>query len=216
VRGKVGPVRYYLYLSQAKLDMLFDQIPQKVLPRLVTEAKVDLKVVGVSVQRPGAELTRYNRLDIVEGYLAQEYDIGWMTEPSFWFRGDLGLRVSVTRSGAGPVFMTGSDDNLVVALVGSAHHVIGNEHAASPDLRMSGSWLPALQALLRQETPDALDDGETLRDTLAFSRRVTGPATWCEFLARRLMHGSVTDEDGREWEVVIGTPLYVAMSEDAG
>jgi hypothetical protein len=123
-------VRYYLYLSQAKLDMLFDQIPQKALPRLVTEAKVDLKVVGVLVQRPGAELTRYNRLDIVEGYLAQEYDIGWMTEPSFWFRGDLGLRISVTRNGKGPVFMTGSDGNLVVALVGSAHHVIGNEHAS--------------------------------------------------------------------------------------
>lgn len=39
-------MRYYLYLSDAKLDMLFEQIPQKLLPRLVTEAKVDLKVVS--------------------------------------------------------------------------------------------------------------------------------------------------------------------------
>jgi hypothetical protein len=209
-------VRYYLYVSQAKLDMLFEQIPQKILPRLVTEAKVDLKVVGVSLRRAGAELTRYHRLDIVEEYLAQEYDIGWMTEPSFWFRGDLGLRMSVTSSGNGPVFMTGSDGDLVVALVGSARHVIGQEHASSPDLRLGGSWLPALQALLRQETMDSLDDGETLRDTLTFSRRLAGPATWCEFLARRLMHGTVTDEDGRQREVVIGTPLYVAMSEDTG
>jgi hypothetical protein len=209
-------VRYYVYVSQAKLDMLFEQIPQKVLPRLVTEAKVDLKVVGVSLQRSGTELTRYHRLDIVEEYLAQEYDVGWMTEPSFWFRGDLGLRMSVTANGRGPVFMTGTDGNLVVALVGSAHHVLGNDHASSPDLRMGGSWLPALQALLRQESTDSLDDRETLRDTFAFSRRVTGPATWCEFLAKRLMHGTATDEDGRQWEVVIGTPLYVAMSEDAG
>lgn len=209
-------MRYYLYVSQAKLDMLFGQIPQKVLPRLVTEAKVDLKVVGVSVQRPGAELTRYHQLDIVEEFLAEEYDIGWMTEPSFWFRGDLGLRISVTRNGTGPVFMTGSDDNLVVALVGSAHHVIGQEHSSTPDLRTGGSWLPALQALLRQENTDTLNDQKTLRDTLLFSRQVTGPATWCEFLARRLMHGTVADRDGREWEVVIGTPLYVAMSEDAG
>jgi hypothetical protein len=209
-------MRYYLYVSQAKLDMLFDQIPRKVLPRLLTEARVDLKVVGVSLQRAATELTRYDRLEIVEEYLAGEYDIGWMTESSFWFRGDLGLRISVTRNGNGPVFMTGQDGDLVVALVGSAHHVIGQEHT-SPDLRMGGSWLPALQALLRQESvnPHALDERDTLRETMEFSKQVTGPATWCEFLARQLMRGTVTRRDGREQEVVIATPLYVAMSEEA-
>lgn len=210
-------MRYYLYVSQSKLDMLFEQIPRKVLPRLVTEAKVDLKVVGLAVQRPGAELTRYQQLDIVEEYLAQEYDIGWMTEPSSWFRGDLGLRISVAHENRGPVFMTGTDGDLVVALVGSTHHVIGQQHT-SQDLRLGGSWLPALQALLRQETESthALDDQDTLRETLMFSRKVTGPATWCEFLARQLMRGTVTDRDGRRWEIVIATPLYVAMAEDAG
>lgn len=210
-------MRYYLYVSQAKLDMLFDQIPRKVMPRLVTEAKLDLKVVGVSLQRPGGELTRYHRLDIVEEYLAQEYDIGWMTEPSFWFRGDLGLRISVAHEGRGPMLMAGTDHDLVVVLIGSAHHVIGQEHTTQ-DLRMSGSWLPALQALLRHGTtnPHALDEQDTYRDTLAFVRKVTGPTTWCEFLARQLMRGTVTDHDGRELEIVIGTPLYVAMSEDAG
>lgn len=210
-------MRYYLYLSQTKLDMLFEQIPRKLLPRLVTGAKVDLKVVGVSLQRSGGELTWYDRLDIVEEYLAQEYDIGWMTEPSFWFRGDLGLRISVTPNGRGPVFMTGVDGDLVVALVGSAHHVIGHEHT-SPELRVGGSWLPALQALLRHgaENPGALDDQDTIRETVSFAGRVTGPATWCEFLARQLMRGTVTGPGGRKRDVVIATPLYVAMSEDPG
>jgi hypothetical protein len=211
-------MRYYLYVSQAKLDMLFDQIPQKVMPRLVTEAKLDLKVVGVSLQRPGGELTRYHRLDIVEEYLAQEYDIGWMTEPSFWFRGDLGLRISVARDDGGPMLMAGTDGDLVVALIGSAHHVIGQEHTAQ-DLRLrGGSWLPALRTLLKHGTrdPHALDDQDTFRDTLSFVRTVGGPATWCEFLARQLLRGTVTDHDGRQLEIVIGTPLYVAMSEDAG
>jgi hypothetical protein len=209
-------VRYYLYVSEAKLDMLFDQIPQTVVPRLVSEAKVDLKIVGVSVRRAGGELNRYNRLDIVEEYLAREYDIGWMSESSFWFRGDLGLRISVTGNGKGPVFMTGSDGDLVVALIGSAQHVIGHEHT-SPDLR-PGSWLPALQTLLRHgsKNPGALHDLDTLGDTLEFSRRVTGPRTWCEFLAKQLMRGTVTGRDGREREVVIGTPLYVAMSGNTG
>ncbi|MFI8992673.1 DUF7019 family protein [Streptomyces sp. NPDC053542] len=219
-------MRYYLYLSDAKLDMLFEQIPRKLLPRLVTEAKVDLKVVSFSVQRPQTELSRYDRLEIVEAYLEREYDVGWMTEPAFWFRGESGLRVSGADGAGGPVLMTGTDSDPVVVLIGSAHHVMGGEQP-SPELgRVGHSWLPSLHRLLENsrpgprsmETPSldtrSLDDRGTLRDSLAFAQQATGPAIWCEFLARQLMRGTVTGEEGRTREVVIGTPLYVAMCDE--
>ncbi|MFC8246166.1 DUF7019 family protein [Streptomyces chartreusis] len=59
-----------------------------------------------------------------------------------------------------------------------------------------------------------LTDGRILHDVTAFSSRVAGPATWCEFLARQLMRGSAVGPDGRTLDVVIGTPLYVAMSDE--
>ncbi|WP_425264437.1 DUF7019 family protein, partial [Streptomyces atriruber] len=35
-----------------------------------------------------------------------------------------------------------------------------------------------------------------------------------EFLARRLLHSTVTGRDGRQVEIVVGTPLYVAMADE--
>ncbi|MFD3584517.1 DUF7019 family protein [Streptomyces sp. NPDC058683] len=226
-QGVTG-VRYYLYVSEAKLDMLFEQIPQKLLSRLATEAKVDLKVVSVAVQKAArAEPGTYGRLDVVERYLEREYDIGWMTEPTSWFRGDLGLRIAGYGSATGPVFMTGQEGRTVVALIGSAHHLVGHRVQAE-GIPVGHSMLPSLFRLLR-ETPEdwprreptavsgrdyPANDREALRQVLDFSAHLTEPATYCEFLARRLLRGTATDENGQEWEVVIGTPLYVAMAED--
>lgn len=62
-------MRYYIYVSTAKVDMLYEQIPPKLLQRLVVEAKVDLKVLSVSVQSARTDASRYERLDLVEAYL---------------------------------------------------------------------------------------------------------------------------------------------------
>ncbi|MFE6743889.1 DUF7019 family protein [Streptomyces tubercidicus] len=215
-------MRYYIYVSRAKIDMLFDQIPRKLLPRLVTEARADLKVVSLSVQQPRVEPTLYDRLNVVEAHLDREYDIGWMTESGFWFRGESGMRIAVAGDAGSPMLMTGMDDDVVVALIGSSHHLVGREAPSSELGRVGHSWLPSLHSLLEEARTDpesvgrhAGDDLGTLDDVLEFSSRVTGPATWCEFLARQLMRSTVIAPDGRLRDVVIGTPLYVAMSDEA-
>ncbi|MFJ4689647.1 DUF7019 family protein [Streptomyces sp. NPDC088789] len=214
-------MRYYLYVSRAKVDMLFGQIPQKLLPRLVTEARADLKVLSVSVQQPREEPTLYDRLNVVETHLDREYDIGWMTEPAQWFRGESGLRTSVTGRPDSPVLMTCVDENVVVALIGSSHHIVGREEPPAELGRVGHSWLPALHELLEESRADrgtldaeALDAEGTVRDVLDFTQHATGPATWCEFLARQLLRGRATGPDGRERDVVVATPLFVAMSDE--
>ncbi|MCG0289362.1 SAVMC3_10250 family protein [Streptomyces sp. PSAA01] len=203
-------MRYYLYVSRAKVDMLFGQIPRKLLPRLVTEARADLKVLSVSVQQPREEPTLYDRLNVVETYLDREYDIGWMTEPAQWFCGESGLRMAVTGRPGSPVLMTYVDEDIVVALIGSSHHLVGREEPPAELGRVGHSWLPALHELLEQSQAGR----GTVRDVLDFAQHATGPATWCEFLARQLLRGRATGPDGRERDVVIATPLYVAMSDE--
>lgn len=219
-------MRYYIYLSAVKVDMLYAQIPPKLLRRLAVEAKVDLRVLSVAVQSVRADTTAYDRLDLVEAYLDREFDVSWMSEPTAWFRGDLGLRIAGYGESNSPTLMTGRDGDVVVALIGSAHHLIG--YQASPDMAGIGySGLPSMFRLLQDIPPEwehqfnsrwhtRMPNRESVtHEAVHFAESLTVPPVYCEFLARQLMRGTVTLEDGRVLTVVIGTPLYVAMSDRA-
>lgn len=205
-------MRYYLYVSGTKLDMLYEQIPPKLLKRLAVEAKVDLKVLSVAVQSPRADVTSYDKLDLVEAYLEREFDVGWMTEPRPWFRGDLELRVAGYGSPEGPTFMTGRDGDTVIALIGSAHHLLG-QRTAPETIQASYSMLPSLFRLL-DDTPGREHGQDPAHDVLEFAELMTEPPVYGEFLARRLLHGTATGRDGRQVDIVVGTPLYVAMADE--
>ncbi|CAM5651825.1 hypothetical protein SALBM135S_05133 [Streptomyces alboniger] len=205
-------MRYYLYVSGTKLDMLYEQIPPKLLKRLAVEAKVDLKVLSVAVQSPRADTTTYDRLDIVEAYLEREFDVSWMTEPRPWFRGDLELRIAGYGTPDGPTFMTGRDGDTVIALVGSARHLLG-QRTAPETIQASYSMLPSLFRLL-EDTPGRAHSRDAAHQVLGFAETLTEPPVYGEFLARRLLHGTATGRDGRQVDVVVGTPLYVAMADE--
>ncbi|MEU6994650.1 SAVMC3_10250 family protein [Streptomyces sp. NPDC046465] len=219
-------MRYYFYVSTAKVDMLYGQIPQKLLRRLAVEAKLDLKVVSLALQSTRSETTAYDQLDLVEAYLDREYDVSWVTEPAAWFRGEAALRVAGYGDPDGPTLMTGYDGDTVVALIGSARHLIG--HQASPEMKQVGfSGLPGLFRLL-QDAPPEWDRQFDVRfrgrmpsrtsiteNVLHCAESLTVPPMCCEFLARQLLRDTVTRADGREVTVVVGTPLFVAMSDRA-
>ncbi|WP_447040601.1 DUF7019 family protein [Streptomyces sp. DSM 118878] len=205
-------MRYYLYVSGTKLDMLYEQIPPKLLKRLAVEAKVDLKVLSVAVQSPRADVTSYDKLDLVEAYLEREFDVSWMTEPRPWFRGDLELRVAGYGSPEGPTFMTGRDGDTVIALIGSAHHLLG-QRTAPETIQRSYSMLPSLFRLL-DDTPGRPHGRDAAHDVLEFAESLSEPPVYSEFLARRLLHGTATGRDGRQVDIVVGTPLYVAMADE--
>ncbi|MER5932466.1 SAVMC3_10250 family protein [Streptomyces sp. NPDC002054] len=230
-------LRYYEYVSEAKVQMLFDQIPPKLLSKLAAEVDIDLKILGVSLQKAQTEATLYSRLELVEEYLDRNYEITWMTEPGSWFRGELNLRTAtyqeVDGQVGGPLFMMGQADRTLVALIGSSHHRIGGR----PQEAIGGySTLPALFRLLRQEAPEeplnvqgyapdyeAEESAAVMYDVMVFARHLLGrpppgfeAALPCEFLARRLLRGTATDPRGTgdRVDVVVGTPLYVAQRDD--
>jgi hypothetical protein len=221
-------VRFYTYVSEAKLDMLFGQIPPKMVSRLSAEAKVDLKVISLTVHKDRTEADMYGRLEIVEAYLDRIHEISWMTQPSAWFRGECDLRMSgYGRASDAPVLMTGREGSTVVVLIGSAHHLIGQR--VSPESATVGhSMLPSLFRLVQQAVDDRLvtaPDGIPRRESAAekeqmlhqvvqLGRGLRGPGSPSDFLARRLLSGVVTDGQGEQLDVVVGTPLYVALLGD--
>ncbi|MEU6124868.1 SAVMC3_10250 family protein [Streptomyces sp. NPDC047123] len=217
-------MRYYLYVSTTKVDMLYGQIPQKLLRRLAVEAKLDLKVVSLALQSPRPDTTTYDQLDLVEAYLERECDVSWMTEPTAWFRGEAALRVAGYGDADGPTLMTGFDGDTVVALIGAARHLIG--HQASPEMKqLSFSGLPGLFRLLQDSPPEwerqfegrfmgrMPSRGSITENVLRYAESLTVPPMYCDFLARQLLRDTVRRADGREVTIIVGTPLFVAMSD---
>lgn len=219
-------MRYYTYVSDAKLDMLYDQIPSKLLSRIVAELKLDVKVISVSIRERQTDATRFGKLAVVESYIDRHFDVGTVSDPAPWFRGQLNLRSGVYGDEpSGLLYFSGMQDGVLVALIGSAHHLIGQRSAPS-EIQVSYSRTPALFALLRRspidgsrtdgqnqtEETDADDDQRALAEVRDFAEAIRGVREPGEFLARRLLHGPVTDSEAPVKTVLLGTPLYVALT----
>src|SRR5262245_26427302 len=92
-KRKGTPARYYVYISDAKVDMLYEQVPQGSLSRLASEVKVDLKVIGVTLkQAETPQPVRLAKLAIVERYLETGYPIGTIERPGSYFRGRMPMK----------------------------------------------------------------------------------------------------------------------------
>jgi len=219
-------VRYYSYISDAKLDMLYEQIPPKLLDRIAAELKLDIKVVSVSLKNDPSETTRYGKLNVVENYIERHFDVGTVAEPTPWFRGHLNMRSGIY--GDYPhslLYFSGRQEGVLVALIGSVHHLVGNS-AAPPDIPVPYSRLPALFDLLRRSQPgggsqrtDEDEDKRALSEVVEFAQALPGVREPCEFLARRLLHGPVTGSQPEASRpeakaILLGTPLYVALAGD--
>lgn len=219
-------VRYYTYVSDAKVDLLYGQIPPRPLSRIAGELKIDLKVLSVSVSLSQAEQTRYDRLKIVERYVRREYDVTAIENPGVWIEAQMNLR-SAFHGGRqdGMLFMTGCEGDTLVVLIGSAYHLVADR--SQPAVGESQSGLPALFALLERDPAERgvlaavkarfqgsspVRDEDALHSLLGLVDRATGPGEPCLFLSRRLYHGMAPRLDGPPVRTVIATPLYVALS----
>jgi len=234
--GGFGNMRYYVYVSDAKLELLLGQIPPKRLSRLAAEFTIDLKLVTMTVQTAAPpEATRYQRLAVVERAIERDEDVSGLEEPSVWFSGKLGLRSMIYGGeSTGLLLFTGMWNGTVIALIGSAHHLIGS--GAAPEavpIGYSGSMLPTFFTLLERDQAewddrhqvqesnrpltrrDRPSDQQSLQQVIDCAEQITGPRQGYEFLARRLLLGTRLDPDGWPVRVLIGTPLYVALSGES-
>lgn len=231
-RAAPSPLRYYEYVSDVKLDFLSGQVPEKLLSRLAAELKVDLKVISATISTVPNQTSRYDKLRVLEKYLERNEDIGDVADPALWFRGDLRLRSQVFGGlGTGLLLYVGAEGGTLVALIGSAHHLIGSgTEAPRSGIGYSGSSLPALFGVLRKDDAEWSErlvlaesnyplpareppgDQAALAEVVSWMSGLHGLPQSREFLARRLLRGTVTGRFGEPFDVVIGTPLYVALS----
>jgi hypothetical protein len=156
-------VKYYIYLSDAKLDMLYPQIPKSLLKRIASELNINLKLLGAEltagIKGEQSEETRYSKVRMVSKYIDENLHLGTVDSPGAYFKGTLPMKWGLlpgdnfytNTSETGVVYFGGFSDQTIVGLGGAAHHMIGNDKGLTQGA-FSYSQLPYLLEALGFES----------------------------------------------------------------
>jgi hypothetical protein len=223
-------LKYYIYVSDTKVDQLYNQIPKKLLREIAAELTVDLKPAGVGIsatfKKEQAQETRFSKLKIVVQYLEKHMlvDIGWVDAPGVYFKGTLPMFWGPlpTWDNTKVVYFGGSTQQTLLGLGGSAYHLIGQRGNAT--VGEPSSDLPSLVAVLSKELQlkfpnlDHFFDESAALDVIeVMAMRAKGTAQMLEFFAKRLAYDSGKLTPGRiqprQKPVLFGTPIYVALAD---
>ena len=231
-------IRYYLYVSDLKVDMLFEQMFAG--NKRTRRGKVSVKAGPVTgsceTETEDNGPDRDDKLRAIEDALVSENLVGTPQDPKEYFRGILPMRWGLyddhdTRPDQGPplVYFGGLDPTmpLVVGLGGSSVHVHGFQGATSTHSRSATptlvEWLLGGLAddqgqlgVLRQKAR-VFGDG-MLYEAIGIALHYLRPPTQqLEFLAKTLSVGTLYGLEHMigikgGTKVVLGTPLYVQQT----
>lgn len=229
-------MKYYVYISDAKVDMLYPQIPKSVLKKIASSLNIDLKLFGaelsVGIKNNQSDETRYAKARIVSEYIEKNLDVGTIDAPSTYFRGTLPMKwgpPSENKSVVGSrdmVYFGGFTKHTILGLAGSMGHVISSDKGST--FIIGVSHLHALFNILASEPQKPIsvlpDTEESYYIDMAFlgvmrqTWEMRGPKQQVEFLAKTLLQGPLAYPFHSSYEatqsyVVLGTPIYVAIAD---
>jgi hypothetical protein len=218
--------RYYLYISDSKVDMLLPQIDPTFPRKHTSELSLSfLKIFGARRSTESSAGTeRIARLERVVRHLHDHGNLGSADEPGQFFWGLLPMQWGPFDSHPSLVYFGGRTEHTIVGLGGSCHHMLGSAVDPTPGHVSTTSLLPSLLDGLatHPEIKDvfgAMGDGPEEAERAALqvvhcaNADLRGPAQNVEFVAKRLLHGPSPYPEGDphgDISVLLGSPLYVA------
>jgi len=210
-------IKYYIYISDTKVDMLFAQIPINILKKISAELSINLGVFNVTLRENQSEQTRFDKVHVVSNYINQHLDVGDVDHPQTYFKASVAMQWGALFGGSDQnfVYFAGKTDQTIFGLGGSTQHMIGEQKGQSPG---ANSFTPSILAALKKldihsdfpvSSHDVQISGDPLRlVATATGWRELGPEEPLEFLAKKLVEGSLDST-----HVLLGTPIYVAYGE---
>lgn len=225
-------MRYYVYISDAKVDMLLPQVPGAIQQKIAAKLGFDLKLLSGSLSTERSTLdTRVARLEAVEDYIRSLGDQAIWPGAAPWIVGET-MATSMDIGDHAVLFIADERDS-ILALGGSAHHLIGATAAHETslpfshfphlrrvlrDLAEEGSvWVLTLPAdLLAQHPGQGVAEGfqAWVDIILALCERVNEPRQRIQFLAKRLASSETFKRHGvKRCHVTLASPLYVALAQ---
>lgn len=202
-------IKYYIYVSSTKVRMLYDQVPRSVSQGHAVTGKLSL----------------FSKATLVCDHLRTSSLVGTVADGRAYFYGSLAMNWGVIREYAAEIVFFGGDSaGTLVALVGSVNSLVGSPRTAvesghhldyylfrfftAIEERPEPSWLE-LNTEVRTAIGSTYGD-RGIQSFNHFMARVPHEAQRVEFVARAIVSH---DDNGRR--LVIGSPIYVALGDNA-
>src|SRR6266567_7063617 len=189
-------MKYYLYLSTAKVDMLYGQLSSQAKTKKSFEVKTSVAVASASLRHETEEAAPgpYDKLAAVLNEIESSDQLGTIDEPGTYFKGTLNMKWGMFGDAGRPndepplVYFGGQTQMTMFGLGGSTRHVIGFEGATSTSSRSATPYLVAhlLDGLEVEQAGWHAYEGRqhALEGMTVATYKLHGPEQNLEFVAR--------------------------------
>ncbi len=224
---KLLNLRHYCYISDTKVETLYQQIHTLGKSRASVEWGVDLKVFKAGGKfEHETEDSRDDKLKAVLKALRDNGLVGTVDDPKAYIAGIYTMRFGTLRDWGRPpessplIYFGGRTEKTMFGLGGSSKHVIENGGQGSTDARSSSPAI--IGEILRGMTAStdgwriraSVEEGDTFEtfDAVKWANNNLKiyPEVQLEFCAKVLHTGRAKDMEGGEVRALLGSPLYVA------
>lgn len=208
-------MKYYVYISDTKVDMLLPQIPESFKKRVALDLGIEISILGAklkgSVKRDPMPDERVARLQTVVRYLERKDLVGTVQEPKDFFHAIESMKWGATRYAPDAALFASYSNDAVVAMFGSVQHVLG-------EVATLGEPQSSIPYMVRNLLVDGSGRERAIPEPGVNSLHVLGAAVETvreyegaeqslEYVARPYWSGMYD----HRW-VVVGSPLYVALA----
>lgn len=219
-------MKYYLYISREKIDMLLPQVPMEIKKKVSSRIGFNIGILNGEIAEERRSLeTLVNQSETVSDYINNHTDVGCVDSDSAWVKGEFDAYLGHLPDAKEAVFFIGRSLQTNIVLGGSTANLLSQQR--SNKVGYGQSYLPYLV----ERMLDCVSSGhffENLDETTRYVSLGVGhpddpskwyelvdkmqdfkrePLTRVEFLAKKLVFKS----DGNRASM-LGTPVYVAST----
>lgn len=215
-------MKYYIYVSKLKVDMLFDQIPLGIKHKVASELKIDLKLISATLKGQANLETTMSKLSFVIKTIETGGEMGDVWNPKDYFCGSINMCWAPLSfffdetDKEGMVMFSGAvDQELRVGLIGSKTHMLGEsgpshfvEYAEATFCRKIAAGIrerkiaEGIRELSEKEIENLHGTAYAIHEMAKFEQLRTQKV---EFAAKTFLNYEDT---------LIGSPLYVALAKN--
>lgn len=184
-------MKYYVYISNSKIDMLLPQVPVDKKIKIAAEIGVNIGILNAklcSEAEQASQDTQVSRLNALTRYIEATVEPSTLEVPCDWIRNELEVKHLKLPQNPNVFIMVGKKYDKYYLLGGSTHHVVGNSQPEG--VTMGYSYLPYLVEHLEKSLSE---EEEQVRE---FKKKLYGGEV--EFMAGIREH----EWAKRDWSLV--------------